>query len=76
MFPVEDRLLEAERSETIELLLEEALVVGEVVAEQRERLHKRTPPEDDFRPSAGHGIEGGEALVDPDRVVGAEDRHR
>ena len=56
-----------------ELLLEQVVVVLERVAEQRERLGERAAAEDHLGAAVGDGVEGGEALVDADGVVGAED---
>ena len=67
-----DRLLGEQLREQVELLLEQPLVVGEVVAEQRERLGERAAPEDDLGPPAGDRVEGGEALEHPHRVVRAQ----
>src|SRR6185312_13751328 len=54
------------------LLVEEILVVGQVVAEQRERLDARPAPEGDLGPAAGDRVRGGVALEHPDRVVRAQ----
>jgi hypothetical protein len=67
-----DRLLVEELDEQLELLLEQPLVVGQVVAEQREALGERAAPEDDLDPAGGDAVERGEPLVDPDRVVAAQ----
>ena len=63
-----------ERGEERELLLEEVVVVVERVAEEGERLGERAAAEDHLGAAVRDGVEGGEALVDADRVVGAEDR--
>ncbi len=60
------------RREERELLLEQVVVVVERVAEERERLGERAAAEDHLGAAVGDGVEGGEALVDADRVVGAE----
>ena len=62
--------------EEVGLLLEEVLVVGQVVTEQRERLGARSAAENDFSPAAGNGVEGGVSLEHPDGVVRAENCHR
>ena len=49
------------------------VVVVERIAEQRERLGERAAAEDHLGAAVGDRVEGGEALVDADRVVGAED---
>ena len=54
------------------LLVEEFLVVGEVVAEQRERFDARPAAEDDLGPAAGDRVQRGVPLEHPDRVVGAQ----
>ena len=59
-----------------ELLLEQVLVVLERVAEERERLGERAAAEDHLGAAVGEGVQGGEALVDADGVVGAQHRHR
>ena len=59
--------------EELRLLLEQPLVVGQVVAEERERLGARATPEDDLRPSTGQSMQGGVALEHADRIVRAED---
>src|SRR5205085_585083 len=56
-----------------ELLLEEAVVVAELVAEERERLDERAAAGHDLRPAVREQVDGRELLVDADRVVGAED---
>ena len=71
-FPV-DRLLRAGLVEELELLLEQDLVVGQVEAEQREGLNEGAAAQHDLGPAVGDGVHGGEALEDPDRVIGAED---
>src|SRR5258707_14250242 len=71
-----DRSPFEELGEEVGLLFEELLVVGEVVAEQGERVDAGTPAEDDLRPATGDGVERGIALEHPDRIVGAQDRHR
>ena len=58
------------------LLLEEDLVVVEVEAEEGEGLDEGPPPQDDLGPARGDGVQGGEALEDAHRIVGAHDRHR
>ncbi len=66
----------AQRREDRELLLEEVVVVLERVAEERKQFGERAAAEDYLRAAARHGIEGGEALVDADGIVGAEDGDR
>jgi hypothetical protein len=61
--------------EEVGLLLEQALVVGEVVAEERERLDARAAAEDHLGPSAGDRVQGRVALEDADGIVGAEHDH-
>ena len=48
-----DRAALEQLGEQVGLLLEQLLVVGEVVAEQRERLDARAAAEDDLGPAAG-----------------------
>src|ERR1700693_911485 len=51
-----------ELSEEAGLLLEELLVVGKVVAEERERVDAGASSKDDLCPTAGDGVERGVAL--------------
>jgi hypothetical protein len=44
------------------------------VAEERKRLGEGSAAQNHLGSSARHRVEGGEPLVDPDGVVGAEDR--
>ena len=68
-----DRAALEQLGEEVGLLLEEVLVVGEVVAEERERVDAGTSPEDDFRPTAGDRVERRVALEHADRIVRAQD---
>ncbi len=68
------RLLGLERGEEVELLGEQPVVVGELVAEQPERLDERAAAELDLGTAVRERGERREALVDPDRVVGGEHR--
>ena len=61
-----------ERGEEVELLGEEPVVVAQVEAEEAEGLDEGAASELDLGAAARHGVEGGEALVDPDRVVGGQ----
>ena len=70
-----DRLLGLERGEEVELLGEEPVVVVEGEPEEAEGLDERAAAELHLGPSRRHRVEGGEALVDPDRVVRAEHGH-
>ena len=63
-------------NQQLELLAEERIIVGKVEAEERERFHERTAPDDDLGSAAGNDIDGGKILEDMHRVGGAEDRHR
>ncbi|GAB3934331.1 hypothetical protein GCM10027614_07150 [Micromonospora vulcania] len=71
-----DRFVLLELEEEFELLLEQPLVVGQVVAEQRKRLGRRRAPENHLRAAVRHGVERGELVVEPYRIVRAEHRHR
>ena len=71
-----DRAALEEFGEQVGLLLEELLVVGQVVAEERERVDAGASSEDDFRPTAGDRVERRVALEDPDRIVRAQDGDR
>ena len=66
----------ADGGEQRELLLEQVVVVLERVAEEGKRLGERAAAEDHLGAAVGEGVEGGEALVDADGVVGAQHRHR
>ena len=68
-----DLLRLPQSQEEVELLDEELVVVGEVVAEERERLDERPSPGHDLGASAGEQVESGELLEDTNRVVRAED---
>ena len=72
-FPV-DGLLGAGLVEELQLLLEQDLVVGQVEAEEREGLDEGAAAQHDLGPAVGDGVDGGEALEDPDGVIGAQDR--
>src|SRR5260221_2545202 len=63
-----------ELSEEAGLLLEELLVVGKVVTEERERVDAGASSKDDLCPPAGDGVERGVALKHPDGIVRAQDR--
>jgi len=67
-----DRAALEQLGEQLGLLLEELFVVGQVVAEQRERFDARSAAEDDLGPAAGDRVQRGVPLEDPDRVVGAQ----
>ncbi len=70
-----DGLLGADLVEELQLFLEQDLVVRQVQAEQREGFDERAAAQHDFGPAFGDGINGGEALEDPDGVIGAEHGH-
>jgi hypothetical protein len=69
--PVDRPALE-EFGEEIGLLLEELLVVGEVVAEERERFDAGASPEDDLGAAGGDRVERGVALKYADGIVRAQ----
>ena len=71
-----DRLIPQQEGQQVELLLEELLIVLEVVAEEWKRLGQGSTTDDELRSPVGHGVEGGELVVDPYRVLGAEHGHR
>ena len=66
----------AELQQEIQLLAEQVVVVGQVQAEERERLGERPAPYDEVDASLRDQVEGGELLEDPHRVVRAEHRDR
>src|SRR6266704_1642005 len=55
-------------------LLEEFLIIGEVVAEQRERFNAGSAAEDDFGPATRDRVQRGVPLEHPDRIVGTQHR--
>ena len=67
-----DRAALAQLGEQVDLLFEQLLVVGEVVPEEGERVDARTSSEDDLGPTVGDGVESGEALKHPDRIIRAQ----
>src|SRR5215472_2538547 len=71
-----DRTALHDLGEQLRLLLEKLLLVGEVVAEERERLDARATAEDDLCPSVGEGVQGREALEHAYGVVRAKHRNR
>ena len=62
----------AQLQEELELLDEELVVVGEVVAEERERLDERASSRHDLGPPAREQVERRELLEHAHRVVRAE----
>ena len=64
------RLAEAEQQ--VELLGEQLVVVGKVVAEEREGLDERATTGHDLGATTGEQVEGRELLEDPYRIVRAE----
>ena len=67
-----DALGSVELEEEVELLVEELVVVGEVVAEQRERFGVGAASRGDLGPAGGDEIDGGEVLEDLDRIGGGQ----
>ena len=65
-----------EHQEQVELFGEERVVVGEVVAEERERFDEGAAPGDQLGAPAGDEVDRREILEDADRIEGREDRHR
>ncbi len=63
------RLLRQERSEEVELLLEELFVLAQVEAEEREGLGEGAAAEDDLGAPVRGGIDRREALEDADRII-------
>ena len=61
-----------EGREDRQLLLEQDLVVVQRIAEQGKRLGERATSQNDLGSSVGNGVQGAEALIDPNGVVGAE----
>jgi hypothetical protein len=59
----------------VQLLREQRVVVAEVVAEQRERLHERPASRHDLRASARQQVQRRELLEDPHGVVAAQHTH-
>ena len=71
-----DRAALHQFGEQVGLLFEQALVVGEVVAEERERLDAGAAAEDHLGPAARDRVQGRVALKNAHRIVGAEHDHR
>jgi hypothetical protein len=69
-----DRRVAAQLEQQPELLREELVVVGEVVAEERERLDERAAARHDLGASTGEQVDRRELLEDADRIVRAQDR--
>ena len=67
-----DRAALEQLGEEVGLLLEQLLVVGKVVPEERKRVDARASSEDDLGPTAGDGVERGVALEHADRIVRAQ----
>lgn len=63
-----DLLVAVELDEQVQLLLEQLVVVGQVVAEQREGLGVGTASGGDLGPSAGDEVDGGEVLQHLHRI--------
>jgi hypothetical protein len=68
-------LVPQQAREQVEFLLEERLVVGEIESEQRERLRRGGPADDELGTAVGHRVGGRELGVHPHRVLGAQYRH-
>jgi hypothetical protein len=68
----------SQRQQQFELFLEQGVVVGEIVAEEREALDEGAAPRHDLGPTMRQQVEGGELLVDADRIVRTQhgDRRR
>ena len=62
----------AQPEQEVELLGEELVVVGKVVAEERERLDERAATGHDLGATAGEQVERRELLEDAHRIVRAE----
>ncbi|OJU41058.1 MAG: hypothetical protein BGN97_16980 [Microbacterium sp. 69-10] len=58
----------------LELLLEDLLVLGDVIAEQGEGLDGGCPAEDHLSAAAGDAVDGGELLIEPHRVLRGQHR--
>ena len=71
-----DRSALEQLGEEVGLLFEERLVVGQVVAEERERVDAGTAAQDDLRPTPRDGVEGRVALEHTDGIVRAQHRDR
>jgi hypothetical protein len=71
-----DLLAGADVQQQVQFLGEQRVVVGGVVAEQRERLDERAAAGDDLRTAAADQVQAGEVLVHPDRIRHPEQRGR
>jgi hypothetical protein len=67
-----DALLRADGQQQVELLGEQGVVVGQVVAEQREGLGERPSARHDLGTAARQQVQRGELLEHADGIVGAE----
>jgi hypothetical protein len=65
----------AELQEQVELLAEHGVVVGEVDTEDVEGFGEGAATGGDLGAAAGEQVEGGEVLVDPDRVEHRQHGH-
>ena len=65
-------LLAQQAHEQVELLLEQLLVVGEVEAEERERVGQRAAADDQLCAAVRDGVERGEVGVEAHRVLRAQ----
>lgn len=70
-----DPLVPVEANEEVELLVEQLVVVGEVVAEEGEGFGVRAPAGGDLGPAGGDEVDGGEVLEHLDRIGGGQDGH-
>ena len=64
-----------QRRKQRQLVLEQLLVAGQVVSEQRIGLGKRAAAENDFGAAIRQRVEGREPLEHTHGIVGAQDRH-
>ena len=71
-----DILAVADVQQQAEFLREQYVIIGRVVAEQRERLDERAASGDDFGPAAADHVQAGEVLIHPDRISHPEQSGR
>jgi len=67
-------LLLAGGQQQLQLLFEQAVIVGHVIAEQRIGLGEGTTAGDNLRPATGEQVQRGELLEQPHRILGRQHR--
>ena len=73
--PVQDGVV-PEFEEHAQLLVEQSVIVGGLVAEQRIGLDERAAAGNDLGPAVGDEVQGGELFEEPHGVLGGQHGHR